>query len=180
MKKILLTLLAAALSLSLATGASAKRGSDDRSPDEGEQEIEFKARLSGGKEVPSVDTETAGKFKLHFDEWRGDATYKLFVYDGVRVTQAHLHCAPPDANGPVVVFLAGNHERGWDVDGKWIANATITDENIIPPAPGTACPHDIQNMDDLVAAMLDGDIYVNVHTQAHPAGEVRGQLRPDD
>ena len=44
---------------------------------------------------------------------------------GVRITQAHIHCAPAGVNGPVVVFLAGLHAAGLDVDGKWVSNATI-------------------------------------------------------
>jgi hypothetical protein len=34
--------------------------------------------------------------------------------------------------------------------------------------------------DSLVDAMLSGDIYLNVHSLAHPAGEIRGQLMRTD
>ena len=93
---------------------------------------EFEAKLSGDEEVPPVETETTGKFKIEFDDDETTAEFKLKVRDGVRITQAHLHCAPEGVNGPVVAFLAGFHDRGWDVDGTWVKNTTLRDDNIIP------------------------------------------------
>ena len=89
--------------------------------------------------------------------------------DGIRVTQAHLHCAPAGVNGPVVVFLAGLHAAGLNVDGKWVSNATFTDSSIVNPACGATVAA-------LVESMTVGMVYVNVHTVARPAGEVRGQV----
>jgi hypothetical protein len=76
-----------------------------------------------------------------------------------------------------VVFLAGFHSRGWDVDGRWVENATATDANVMPPAAGSTCPHVINNLRDLANAIRQGDAYVNVHSVAHPGGEIRGQLQ---
>jgi hypothetical protein len=33
---------------------------------------------------------------------------------------------------------------------------------------------------DLISAINNGDTYVNVHTQTHPDGEIRGQVQPGD
>lgn len=144
------------------------------------QRAEFEARLTGAEEVPPVVTDTTGKAEIVFNDDETKAEYELDVEKGVRVTQSHIHCAPKGVNGPVVVFLAGFHNRGWDVDGSWIENATVTDANVIPPAAGSTCPHVINNLRDLAHAMRQGDTYVNVHTIAHPGGEVRGQLQGDD
>lgn len=141
---------------------------------------EFRARLSGAEEVPPVVTDTTGKVEIVFNEDETKAEFELEVLQGVRVTQSHIHCAPQGVNGPIVLFLAGFHNRGWDVNGSWIENATATDANVIPPAAGSTCPHVINNLRDLAVAMRQGDTYVNVHTVAHPAGEVRGQLKGDD
>jgi len=139
----------------------------------------FRARLSGTEEVPPVVTDTTGKAEIVLNADQTKAEFELEVRKGMRVTQSHIHCAPRGVNGPVVVFLAGFHNRGWDVDGSWIENATATDANVIPPPAGSPCPHVINNLRDLAAAMRAGDTYVNVHTVANPAGEVRGQLRID-
>jgi hypothetical protein len=162
----------AALAALLMGGATI--GADD---DEGQ---EFEARLSGSEEVPPVVTSTSGKAEIVLNEDETKAQYELKVQKGIRVTQSHIHCAPRGVNGPIVVFLAGFHNRGWDVDGGWIENATVTDANVIPPPAGSTCPHVINNLRDLARAMRAGDTYVNVHTVANPGGEVRGQLRGDE
>jgi hypothetical protein len=147
--------------------------------------LECKARLSGDQEVTTppggVVTDTTGKFRISFNDDETIAEYRLEVRDGVRVTQAHIHCAPAGVNGPIVAFLAGFHDRGWDVDGRWIDNATLTDDNVLAAAtPSPTCPNDINNLRDLAQAGRDGNLYANVHTIAHAGGEVRGQLECED
>jgi len=131
----------------------------------------FQARLVGANEVPAVATETAGRAEVLVSKDAKSAEYTLRVENGVRVTQSHFHCGPAGVNGPVIVFLAGFHAPGWDVDGKWVDNATVTDANVVNPACGTT-----------LAAIFEqaraGNVYVNVHSVAHPGGEARGQLLP--
>lgn len=131
----------------------------------------FQARLAGDQEVPSVATESTGRFEILFDRHATEGEYTLRVESGLRLTQAHFHCAPAGVNGPVIVFLAGNHASGWDVDGKWVSNATITDANIVNPACGTT-------LAAIAAQARAGNVYVNVHSVASPGGVVRGQLLP--
>jgi len=131
----------------------------------------FKATLSGGQEVPAVDTPASGKafFRLLGS---GDAVeVELHVSDGVGITQAHIHCAPAGVNGAVVVFLAGLHAAGLDVDGKWIGNATFTDASIVNFACGASVA-------ELAESMRAGNTYANVHSLDFPAGEIRGQIEP--
>jgi CHRD domain len=147
----------------------------------GDDELAFKARLTGDKEVPPVVTDTSGRAEIKFSQDLSMAEFVLRVSDGTRLTQAHIHCAPAGFNGPIVAFLAGFHDLGWDVDGKWIDNATLTDDNIIFGATPTAtCRHTIATLADLAEAINDGDAYVNVHSDLNRAGEVRGQLESDD
>jgi hypothetical protein len=72
-----------------------------------------------------------------------------------------------------VIFLAGFHDRGWDIDGHWLDDVTITDDNIVDTTCGST-------LRDIAQAMEDGHIYVNAHSVAHPAGETRGQVHSDD
>src|SRR5262245_50934321 len=129
----------------------------------------FKAILTGDQEVPAVTTETAGRAFLLLNKDETTIEIQLFVSSGVRVTQSHIHCAAAGVNGPVVVFLAGNHPAGLDVDGKWVSNATIKDSSIV----NTACGATVAA---LAASMRNGKDYVNVHSVANPGGEVRGQV----
>ena len=129
----------------------------------------FKARLSGDQEVPPVVTDTAGRFEILVNKDRTAAEYTLRIESGIRVTQAHFHCGVAGVNGPVIVFLAGNHPPGWNVDGKWVSNATITDANVVNPACGATLAEIFEN------ARLGG-VYVNAHSVSSPGGVVRGQL----
>lgn len=132
----------------------------------------FIAKLTGDQEVPPVVTDTTGRLQIQFNKGATEAEFTLRVSDGVRVTQAHLHCAAAGVNGPIVVFLAGFHAPGWDVDGKWVSNTTVTDANIVNPACGTT-------LAELLQSIRSGNVYVNVHSVAHPAGVVRGQLEAE-
>lgn len=131
----------------------------------------FRATLSGDEEVPPVVSDATGDFRADIDDFDGTLTYRFRINDGVGILQAHLHCAPAGANGAVIVFLAGLPGFGaWDVDGKWIDNASVSDDDL----DGTAgCG---STLAELAEAMLEGNVYVNVHTIDHPAGEIRGQL----
>lgn len=123
--------------------------------------------------VPVV-TDASGDFRLVYDDFDGTATYRIRLNDASRVFMSHIHCAPAGQNGPIVVWLAGSPggELAWDVDGKWIDNATFTDADVIP---GSGCG---DNLAELIATLRNGGAYVNVHTRGNPGGEVRGQIRP--
>ena len=131
----------------------------------------FKASLTGDQEVPPVVTDTTGKALFRLNKAETEIEIQLHVNDGVRITQSHIHCAPAGVNGPIVVFLAGLHAAGLDVDGKWVGNATITNTSIVNPACGAT-------VSALAASMRAGNTYANVHSVAHPAGVVRGQIEP--
>jgi len=84
-------------------------------------------------------------------------------------TQAHIHLGARGQNGPVVAFLFGflatgtNFERG-DIIGK----GTLYDTNVL------ARPGFTPTISNLVQRIIQGRTYVNLHTLAHPGGEVRG------
>jgi hypothetical protein len=132
----------------------------------------FTAKLTGDREVPPVVTETTGRFEIQFKKKESEAQFTLRISDGVRITQAHLHCGPAGVNGPVVVVLAGFYDGGWDVDGAWISNVTLTDASIANPACGAI-------LADLAQQMRNGNVYVNAHSVEHPDGVIRGQIGGD-
>ena len=121
----------------------------------GEAQTQFTAALTGAQEVPPVATSATGAG--FFTLTPAGVTFSIRV-EGLTgaISAAHFHVGPPGVNGPIVrtiPFVAGT------AAGIWQA----TD-----PEPLTAAH---------IAALLAGNLYVNVHTGAHPDGEIRGQLR---
>ena len=133
------------------------------------EERSFEAIMTGDQEVPPVATGMTGDVRIEFNDDFTAATFTLTVNDGVRVQQAHIHCGALGVNGPIVVFLAGFHAPGWDVDGKWIDHVQFTNSNIVNTSCGST-------LAALAESMGDGRTYANVHTVAHPGGEIRGQI----
>ena len=134
--------------------------------------INFRVELSGDQEVPPVATDASGTAIIHFNQRLTEIDFKLDVRNGQNMLGAagsHFHCAAAGANGPVIVFLAGTFPPGYDDDFQ--IRATLTDANIING--GTACGSTIA---DIAMAMANGDVYINVHSTSHPAGEIRGQV----
>ena len=128
----------------------------------------FRTHCKGRNEVPPVETrgQCQANFKLTADG--SGLEYRLNVANLEAVTQAHIHLQQAGANGPVVAFLFGFLPEGTSESGT-IARGIITDADLIGPLAG-------MTIADLVDEILNGNTYVNVHTQAHPPGEVRGQI----
>ncbi|MFA9443907.1 CHRD domain-containing protein [Egicoccus sp. AB-alg6-2] len=129
-------------------------------------------RLAGANEVPAVESHAAGTAIVRFNADRTTMTYRLVVTNLHDVTMAHIHLAPAGQNGPVVVWLYPSGPPPQLLPGRTngvLASGTITAADLVGPLAG-------HTLDSLAAAIAAGDAYVNVHTAAFPAGEIRGQL----
>ncbi|MBW6533730.1 MAG: CHRD domain-containing protein [Mariniphaga sp.] len=132
----------------------------------------FKAHLSGDQEVPPVETNATGQanFKLSKD---GDALhFKLIVANITDVRMAHIHLAPVGENGGVVVWLYPAGPPPELIEGKIngiLAEGVITADNLGGSLAG-------EPLDALIDELEAGNAYVNVHTNAYPGGEIRGQI----
>ena len=141
----------------------------------------FIATLSGAAERPVPrDTNARGVAHFKLSKDGTELAYKLNVANIDNVFAAHIHCGPEEGTGPVGVTLYMGTPASGSFDGV-LAEATIT-----APDPGNTCGW--TDLDDVVAAMLSGATYVNVHTNDgvappntgpgdFPGGEVRGQIR---
>jgi Cu/Zn superoxide dismutase len=118
----------------------------------------FTASLDGSQERP-VPNNSAGKGTAFFtlNEGRTDLFYAVTV-DGMSgaATAAHFHYAVRDSSGPVVFPLTMT-------EGSAIGTWSNTDTK----KPLTAA---------LVLDLLSEELYLNAHTSASPAGEIRGQI----
>ena len=111
----------------------------------------FTATLAGSSEVPPTDAKGTGTATVSLNTVTKRVTW-FVKYSGLEpVTAAHIHGpADPSANAGVVVPVNGKLAspiRGWKI---------FTDAQIA----------------DLVA----GKDYINLHTDAHKGGAIRGQI----
>lgn len=134
----------------------------------------FRTHLSGDNEVPSVETTAQGQAIFQLDRSGDELEYKLIVANIDDLLMAHIHLGAPDENGPVVVWLyPADGPPPELIEGRFdgvLAESTISDGDLVGPLEG-------EPLDELLSAIRSGNAYVNVHTTAHPAGEIRGQIR---
>lgn len=146
------------------------------------QEV-FRAWLSGFEEAPNVISSTGrGFFRAIVDEDAGTIDYRL-TYSGLdtaTITQSHLHMGQHHMAGGIVIFLCSNLTTPAPPPGTQACPAspgqiagTIRAENVL-----TAAQHGIAatELSEVVDAIRNRSVYVNLHTAAFPAGEIRGQL----
>ena len=115
------------------------------------EETKFMAMLSGAEEVPPVETGGTGSANVTWNSETKELSWSIdFAGLSGPATAAHFHGpADPGANaGPVITID--------DLESPSEGTATLTDEQ--------------------AADLAAGKWYVNVHTEAHPDGEIRGQL----
>ena len=127
--------------------------------------LEFEDRLSPREEVqtPAVVSDGEGESDLRFR--RGGMRYNVEWEDLTsNVVAGHIHCAPAGVNGPVGVTLV--HES-LGADDSVRGTFTAPDAN-------TQCPW--TSFGDVLAALVTGNAYVNIHTENFRAGEIRGQI----
>jgi hypothetical protein len=119
--------------------------------------------LTGEKEVPPVKTAASGLSDIGVRTGRcpsaGSSSDCLLLVGtvqttGLDATAAHVHQGAANQNGPVIVTLVKTAPNVWSVP----LGTTLTDAQY--------------------RAFLAGQLYVNVHTDAHKDGEIRAQLRP--
>jgi hypothetical protein len=142
--------------LSLALGLTVAACDDD--DETGPTEERFAATLLRTNEVPdtiSAATTTTGSSLMVITG--NSANWTITVANlptGRTVNAAHVHTGAPGVAGPVFVpfpganLLAGN--------GTSQATVTLTDTQL--------------------STIRAGPVYVNVHTNVHPGGEIRGPL----
>ncbi len=124
--------------------------------------MRFTAHLSGDNEVPPVVTAASGKATFILNEDETALRYLLEVNNIDSVTAAHIHVGAIDANGPVVVGLFAG-DAGGPVNGI-LSGGVIRADEFGGDFAG------------LINDLKNGNLYVNVHSTQHPAGEIRGQI----
>ena len=117
----------------------------------------YKVALTGAQQVPPVQTGANGMADLSYDPATRMLTWSV-TYNGLSgpATMAHFHGpAAEGKNGPPAIWLA---KRGLRLLVQSRGKTTLTPEQ--------------------AQQLTAGEWYVNVHTQANPNGEIRGQVMP--
>ncbi|MCC6196975.1 MAG: CHRD domain-containing protein [Burkholderiales bacterium] len=111
---------------------------------------DVKVTLTGAQEVPPVTTEGKGSGTITIAD-DGSVSGSVTT-TGVKGTMAHIHEAAAGANGPVIVPFVKDGDTYKAPPGAKLTPAQM-------------------------AAFKAGNLYFNVHSDAHKGGEVRGQLK---
>jgi len=113
--------------------------------------------LDGSQEVPPVSTMANGSGLVSIDRDQDNARY-MFTVNGLTPTSAHFHKGVMGVSGPVI----------YDLSAALINNVAMGFWKSSDATPFTLA----------VATQFKNDsIYVNVHTSANLAGEIRGQVK---
>jgi hypothetical protein len=107
--------------------------------------------LSGSNEVPPVATSATGTATVTI---KPDHTVVVKEsVTGMTATASHIHEAAAGTNGPVIVPFTKT------ADNTFVASDTA------------------KLTDSQYESFKAGKLYVNVHSAAHPGGEIRAQLK---
>jgi subtilisin family serine protease len=132
------------------------------------RKYEAAGQLLGANEVPPVTTDTTGSFSIRYDVDQNELDFTVTVQPTattpITVIGAHIHVGAEGVNGPIVRDLAASAALTLPV----FVSDSLTFSGVVTPSLSAA----------EVAQMLAGGLYINVHTTANPAGEIRGQIEP--
>jgi hypothetical protein len=145
------------------------------------QQKQFVAKLSGNNEVPPVNTGATGTANFTVSPDEQSLHYTLTVHNITGVIGAHIHWGTADQDGPVLIDLFNSSTPTGKVNGI-LAKGTITSSDIkgnMTNKPGVLQVQElVGSVSDLVILFTSNNAYVNVHTQMHNSGEIRGQIGP--
>jgi hypothetical protein len=113
---------------------------------------EVKIHLTGAEETPPVTTSASGTGSITIAADK--SVTGTVMTTGIDGTVAHIHVGAPGVAGPPIITLTKGANGAWSVP----TGSKLTDEQL--------------------ASYKAGNLYVNVHSAAHPPGEIRGQLKP--
>jgi len=146
---------------------------------DGDQANRFRARLVGGEETPAIFTPGTGRFSARIVD--GDTRIE-FTVSWSNLTSAplvsHVHIGQRGVAGAVSYFLCGGGGKpACPASASATVSGSVVAADVVGPAAQGIQPGDLAAV---LTMMRAGLTYANVHTPAHPGGEIRGQLKPGD
>jgi CHRD domain len=136
----------------------------------------LKANLKGFEEVPAISSTGTGDLRVTIatDENSFDFELSYEGLEGTTTNASHIHLGQKSVIGGVSVFLCGGGGRPSCTPTSGTFTGTVTASDVIGPAGQGIAAGEFA---ELLRAMREGATYVNVHTDKHPGGEIRGQIK---
>lgn len=151
----------------------------------------FNATLSGSQQVPPVKTNGIGTASFELLDDNRNIHYQINILNVPDITGIHLHQGKVGENGEVVVNIYNKSKEdklslkenetkisqiesnsvkiNGNVQSSFLASGTINNSDLKGPLSG-------KSISDLINLIKSENTYVNVHSQSHPDGEIRGEI----
>jgi uncharacterized repeat protein (TIGR01451 family) len=113
-------------------------------------DLPYNSMLSGANEVPPNGSTSSGTADISYNLSSKLLTWSI-SHDIPSPTSAHFHVAAAGSNGPIAITL--DHTQN-----PMVGSATLTEEQ--------------------QGWLVNSLLYINIHTDAFPAGEIRDQVWP--
>lgn len=138
-----------AILLMSATLMGAMISCEETGPDQSDI-VEFEATINSSNTIPRSTSSAQGSASLEYNKRTKTLTYNV-TYQGLTPIAGHIHSAEPAwETGPVRVPFTN------------VGTSPITGSKVLN-----------QEEENL---LMFGNMYINLHTAAYPAGEIRGQV----
>jgi hypothetical protein len=131
------------------------------------QNEKYRAKLDGNNEVPPVNSTAEGV--INFKTKNDMLTWKMNVTGTNDATGVNIHKGKAGENGEIIVDLMKVSKHSDNPKGMTM-RGNVTDSSLTGSMAG-------QTIADLKTAMANGDTYINLKTQDHSDGLLRGQIK---
>jgi len=135
---------------------------------------EFRARLAGVNEVPSINTVATGTvtLKLNSDSIQFELRYQNLSGNPLF---AHIHIGQRHTNGGVSAFFCGGGSKpACPASTSGTVTGTIVAADVIGPTAQGIAAGDLAGLERMIRL---GATYSNMHSPNFPSGAIRGQNR---
>ncbi|HEY4670549.1 MAG TPA: CHRD domain-containing protein [Gemmatimonadaceae bacterium] len=143
---------------------AASCGSDSTAPVNKTYVANLNAAAEGGTFT------SPGSGVVTFEDKGNEIAWVMNLTNMTAVTQSHIHLGDAThvgtTSGPVIINLFLPNGATATLNGE-VAHGSITNAN-----------NANVSLDSLRVLFNNGNAYANVHTSAHPAGEIRDQIHP--
>src|SRR6476660_2672809 len=131
------------------------------------QNEKYGAKLDGNNEVPPINSTAEGV--INFKTKNDMLTWKMNATGTNDPTGVSIHKGISGENGEIVVDLMKVSKHS-DTPKGMTMRGNVTESSLMGSMAG-------KTIADLKTAIANGDVYVNLKTQDHPDGLMRGQIK---